>query len=150
MEINRDAPVQAAAEIRIAAPIDLVWRTEADLESWPAWNPDVQSVQPLGPVAPGTTFKWKAGGMKIVSELKEVDAPRRLGWTGRTLGLRAIRAWRFTELEGGTLVRTEESFDGVLARLFPRRLKRALAASLEQGLTALRIESERRAAADRG
>lgn len=147
MEIDRDAPVRAAAEIEIAAPIDVVWRVETDIERWPEWNPAVENVRLLGPLTPGTVFEWKAGGLKITSELREVDAPRRLGWTGRALGLRAVHTWRFAASEGGTHVRTEESFDGILARLLRRWLGRTLRSSLEAGLAALRAECERQATA---
>ncbi|HUH12829.1 MAG TPA: SRPBCC family protein [Longimicrobiales bacterium] len=147
MDIDRDAPVQAAAEIDISAPVDLVWSVQADLESWARWNPEVTSVSVRGPIRSGTAFEWKAGGMKVISELGEVDPPRRLGWSGRALGLRAVHVWSFVGDENGTRVRTEESFDGAAARLFRGLLKRKLGATLEQGVFALKEEAERRAAA---
>ncbi len=145
MDINRDAPVQAVAEVHVEAPPDLVWSVQSDFARWPEWNPDVRDVQVLGPLAQGTVFKWNAGGMRIVSELGEVDPPRRLAWTGRTLGLRAVHPWTFDESVEETRVRTEESFEGWLVRLFPGPLKRTLRSSLEKGLAALVAECERRA-----
>jgi len=148
MDINRDAPVQEAAEAQVAAPLDLVWEVQSDLVRWPEWNPDVDEVQLLGPFSPGTEFRWKAGGMRIVSELREVQPPRRLAWTGRTLGIHAIHTWSFVESEGRTRVRTEESFEGWLARILPGPLRRTLKSSLEKGLSALAAECERRLAED--
>lgn len=61
MDINRDAPVQAVAEAQVKAPLDVVWGVQSDLSRWPEWNPDVKAVRMLGPLSPGTVFKWKAG-----------------------------------------------------------------------------------------
>jgi uncharacterized protein YndB with AHSA1/START domain len=148
VDINRDAPVHAAAEIEISAPIDLVWSIQADLKNWPQWNSEVKSVSVRGPIQSGTVFEWKAGGMNIISELEEVDPPRHLGWTGRALGLRAVHIWYFMEDENGTRVRTEESFEGAAARLLGGLLERKLRVTLEQGVVALKDEAERRMAAD--
>jgi len=148
MEINRSAPVQAAAEIHIAAPVEVVWATQAELETWPDWNPDVTSIEVLGPVAPGTEFRWKAGGVSVVSTLREVSPPGRLAWTGRTMGIRAVHTWSFHQEDGGTRVQTEESFEGWVARLLGGWLRGNLAVTLAKGLEALRIESERRHAAE--
>jgi hypothetical protein len=150
MKIDSDAPVQAWAAAFIAAPLDLVWRVQADPTDWPRWNPDVQRVDFPGPLASGTEFRWKAGGVRIVSRLEAVDPPRELGWTGRSLGLRAVHVWRFEEAEGGTRVETEESFSGVPARLFAVMLRRTVASSLDTSLRALREECERQAGQGRG
>jgi uncharacterized protein YndB with AHSA1/START domain len=149
VDIDRKAPVQAAAEVVIAAPIDLIWSVQADFEGWPRWNPGVKRVSLKGPMAPGTTFEWKAGGMNITSKLEEVDPPCRIGWTGRAFGLRAVHVWHFAQEENGSRVRTEESFDGAIARMVPGLLTRKLIATLEQGVMALKGEVERRLAAGR-
>ena len=49
-----------------------------------------------------------------------MDRPQAVAWSGKTVGVAATRVWRFEELDEGTLVRTEEAFAGVLARLSPR------------------------------
>lgn len=145
MEIDRDAPVTAAAEGHIDAPRDLVWEVQADVEDWPNWNPDVTAIRLLGPREPGTIFKWKAGGARIESEFRELEPPRRISWTGKTLGIRAAHVWDFADSEaGGTLVRTEESFEGILARLLAGPMRRILESSLEKGVEALRRECERK------
>jgi hypothetical protein len=144
MEINRQAPACAAAQTYIEAPVALVWSIQTDLEGWPDWNPDVGSMDLRGPISPGTEFRWKAGGLPIVSKFEEVDRPQRIVWTGRTLGIRAIHVWRFEERASGVAVQTEESFDGPVARLFARTMRRTLATSLEKWLAALKAECERR------
>jgi hypothetical protein len=41
------------------------------------------------------------------------------------------------------LVRSEESYDGLVARLFQGRLQRTLDGALENGLERLKVETER-------
>ena len=60
---------------------------------------DVASADLRGPLAPGTEFRWKSGGSSIVSILQEIEPKRRIAWTGRTLGIRAVHVWTFTENE---------------------------------------------------
>jgi hypothetical protein len=48
---------------------------------------------------------------------------------------------------GGTSVQTEETFSGLLARLFRGQLQKTLDKSLEEGLEHLKGEAERRAGA---
>ena len=48
--------------------------------------------------------------------------------------------------DGVTIVRTEESYDGLLARIFRGRLQKTLEDSLTSGLAHLKAEAERRIA----
>ncbi len=146
MDIDRNAPAFASAEAYVDAPSSLVWAVQTDLCAWPQWNADVTSVDVSGPLSPGTQFRWKAGGVPIASTLQVVDRERQIGWTGRApLGIRAVHTWTFESEGSGTRVRTEESFDGLLVRLFAGPMRRMLAASLNKGVAALKIEAERRA-----
>jgi uncharacterized membrane protein len=147
MDIDQNAPVIAHEQVLIAADVQTVWDVLSDIERWPRWNEGVRSVAVHGPVAPGTTFHWKAGPGTIKSRLAEVDAPRRIVWTGVTLGIRAVDAYSLEASDGGTLVRQGESWDGLLARLFRSRMERTLRSGLRDGLRSLKAEAERRAAA---
>jgi hypothetical protein len=89
-------------------------------------------------------FRWKAGPGTIVSTLRRVDRPRVLGWTGRTMGVRAKHVWRFEPSGRGTTVSMRESFDGLVARLLRTRLQQQLDATTPKGLEALKAEAERR------
>ena len=146
MEIDRRAPALARSEIEIAADAETVWEVLTNLEQWPSWNPDVHSVVVEGEIAEGTRFKWKAGGVTIESTLREIDRPREIAWTGKTLGTAAIHVWRLAPRDGATLATTEESFNGWLPRLLRRRMQRVLADGLDSGLRHLKAEAERRAA----
>ena len=145
MDINRAAPVTAKAQVQIAADPQTVWDALTDFESWPVWKREVRSMSLRGPVAPGSTFEWKAGPGTIKSRLQEVDAPGRIAWTGATVGTKAIDVFRLEAREGGTLVTEEESWDGLLARLFRSRMHQTLQSGIDHGVEALKAEAEKRA-----
>ena len=147
MDINQNAPVIAQEQMHIAADVQTVWDVLSDIEQWPRWNAAVRSVSVHGPVASGTSFDWKAGPGTIKSRIAEVDAPHRIVWTGVTFGIRAVDAFSFEAADGGTLVREDESWEGLLARLFRSRMERTLSSSLRDGLRSLKAEAERRAGA---
>jgi hypothetical protein len=142
--IDRAAPVAGASEIAIEAPADTVWDVLTAIDRWPSWNPDVKDVSIEGAVAPGTQFRWKAGPGTITSTLQHVDRPHVIAWTGRTFGMSAVHVWRLEPKDGTTRVQTEETFDGLMARLFRRRFQRTLTSSLESVLRNLKAEAERR------
>lgn len=144
--ISEDAPVAANAEVEIAAPIETVWEVLTAIGDWPAWNPDVKSMVLQGGVAEGSVFRWKTGPSTITSTIQRIERPRLIAWTGKTFGVGAIHVWHLERLDAKTLVRTEESFEGFVARILRRSLRRTLAASLADGLRYLKAESERRAA----
>ncbi len=148
MEANRGAPVFAETEIEISAEPERVWDVLTDFERWPSWNPDVEFLALRGDVAPGTKFRWKAGGASITSTLERVERPRLVAWRGRTFDAAAIHVYRLDPTDGRTVVRTEESFEGLLARLLRGRLQRSLEQSLSTGLRHLKREVERAVAPD--
>lgn len=150
MDVNQQAPVRADAERSIAAPADLVWSVLTDLDGWVRWNPDVTRMEWSGGLEPGAEFRWKAGGMSIVSRIREVVPSRRIVWTGRTMGIRAVHVWIIEPKEDGVLVRTEESFEGLVATLLAVPLRRMLPRSLAAGLDALADECEGRLSAAEG
>ena len=142
IEVNRQSSVVGSAQAEINAPIESVWQILSTFENWPTWNSSVSSIQLHGPVEVGTSFAWVAGGAKIISRIEEIQAPTRLVWSGKTFGIKAIHVWKFEEKDEGTAVFTEESFDGVLAKVFPGVTKKMLVKALEQGVTALKQEAE--------
>ena len=147
MEIDRGAPAIASSEIEVAAPPEVVWDTLADFERWPRWNSDVKSLSIDGPVAEGTRFEWRTGPLSITSTLARVERPSLVAWTGRAFGIDAVHVWRFEPREGGTTVRTEESWAGPLPRILRGVARRALQKGLDDGMPQLKAEAERRLAA---
>lgn len=144
MEVNTNAPIVEGSEIEIDAPPETVWDVLTDLERWPSWNPDVKSMSFSGAIAEGSEFRWKAGPGTIVSTIRRVDRPRLIGWTGRTLGIDALHVYRLEPRDGKTFVSTEESYDGLTARVFRGPLRKTLKSALDSGLRQLKAEAERR------
>jgi uncharacterized protein YndB with AHSA1/START domain len=141
--IDDDAPVISSAEAEIDAPIEAVWSILTAIERWPAWNPDVKAASLDGPAVEGATFRWKAGPSTINSTVVRLDAPRLIAWTGRTLGIRAVHVWRLQSKNGRTLARTEESYEGFVARILRRPLQKMLDRTLTDGVHHLKVEAER-------
>jgi uncharacterized protein YndB with AHSA1/START domain len=145
VEVDRDAPAIARAEAEIAADPETVWEILTGFEAWPSWNPDVASVALDGDVAEGTVFRWKTGRATITSTLRQVERPRAVAWTGKTTGIDAVHVWRLEPRDGGTLVRTEESWQGLLVRLLTGPMRKSLQKAVDGGLQHLKAEAERRA-----
>ena len=97
-----------------------------------------------GPLSVGSLFTWKSGPGTIRSRLQVLDPPHAMAWTGRTLGISAVHVWRFESDGKETVVRTEESWNGLLARLFPNRLRPLLQRAIDSGLRYLKDEVESR------
>ena len=91
-----------------------------------------------GPLEPGTKFRWKAGPGAISSKLDRVEPPRYVAWHGRTLSISAYHEWWLGPRAGGTHVRTEETFSGLLARLLRRPLQKTLDKSFAVALERLK------------
>jgi Polyketide cyclase / dehydrase and lipid transport len=147
MEINPASAASTSREKFIEAPPAAVFSVISDLAEWPAWSSDVKSVIVDGPIEPGTVFRWKAGPSSLTSTLQVVDAPREIGWTGKTMGIRAVHVFRLEPQDGGTLARSEESWDGLVATLLMGYGQRTLDKTVETVLSDLKVESERRIAA---
>jgi hypothetical protein len=129
----------------VRADAALVWDVLADFQQWPEWHADVKWVKLGGQVEPGTEFTWRTGMVTIRSRLLHVDRPHSITWSGKMSGVSAIHSWQFESLDGGTRVRTEESWDSLLVRLLQWPLRRVLKASLDAFLRCLKAEAERRA-----
>ena len=143
-EVNTSAPVVGTSEIEVAADPDVAWDVLTEIDRWPSWNPAVKSVSLEGGVDEGSKFKWKAGPGTITSTIMDLEKPWRIAWTGTSFGIKAIHVHTLEPRDGRTLVRTEESYDGVVARLFRGRLQKMLDDALRSELEHLKAEAERR------
>ncbi len=142
-KVNENAPVLARGGVKIKSGQDNVWKIMADIEAWPTWNPEVKNASIQGELVEGTSFRWKAGPGTINSTLQKVEPPRFLAWTGNTLGIKAVHVWKLESLNNETLVSTEESWEGLLARIFRGRMQQTLENSIKAGLQYLKAEAER-------
>jgi uncharacterized protein YndB with AHSA1/START domain len=130
MNIDKNAPLKARKEVVIDAPFDKVWAVLTGIDRWPEWQPDVSSAKLEGDLAVGSIFRWKAKGTKIASVLQILEPKRRIGWTGRSIGMKAVHTWVLDPRGNGTRVVTEESLSGWL----PHVLKIFDSAFLEKSL----------------
>jgi hypothetical protein len=112
------------------------------IDEWPKWNAYVTEDSLQGELAPGTTFRWKAGPGTIVWSLRRVERPHSITWTGRSLGVRGIRVWNLRAERNATVVTTRESWDGTVARLFRRSMQKALEKALQDGPIHLKAAAE--------
>jgi hypothetical protein len=145
MKVNERAPVIASGENEVAADPEVVWDVMTAIDSWPDWNPDVKSASLEGELAPGSKFSWKAGPGTITSKIQQVERLRTLAWTGKSLGINAVHVWRLEPRDGKTVVRTEESWEGLLVRIFRGPMQKMLQRAIDAGLRHLKAEAERRA-----
>ena len=141
--IDESAPVVGRSEIEIATRPEVAWDVLTAIDRWPSWNPAVKSVSVEGGIDEGSEFRWKAGPGTITSTITHVEKPRRIAWTGTTFGLRATHVHTLEPSGGGTMVRSEESWDGLVVRVFPGRLRKMLDSNLRDGLRHLKAEAER-------
>jgi hypothetical protein len=146
VDINKSAPAIGEGEIQVAAPPERVWDVLSNIDGWPGWNRDVRSAKLEGPVAVGSVFRWRSGASSLVSTFQVVDRPREIGWSGKTMGIEALHVFRLEPEDGGTHVRSEESWDGLLARVLKGYSHKAIDRALRNALTALKQEAERSAA----
>lgn len=144
MNANRNAPVYASNQIEISAEPRVVWGVVATIDEWPRWNPDVTEASLQGELAEGSVFRWKAGPGTIKSTLRVVHPPNEIGWTGVSFGIDAIHVWRIEERDGHSVLSTEESWEGLMAKLFRRYSQRTIDKAVSDGLVHVKSEAERR------
>jgi uncharacterized protein YndB with AHSA1/START domain len=137
------AAARSQATITIDAPIDRVWALVVDVDHWPDWNKAVGAAHLKGPVAKGSVFEWKSGGLAIRSTFQDVAPMRRLSWTGQTIGTRAVHAWAFVTTDKGVVVTTTETFDGWLPAILPGVMQKTLDDTLPALLTSLKAAAEK-------
>lgn len=140
--INLRAPVHSKNQIVIAAPAEKVWSVLSDIRNWPKWQRAVKETTVPGGVAEGTVFRWKAGGLSFTSKIHTMKPNANLGWTGTTIGASAIHNWFFEDRGNQTLVRVEESLQGVFPSLFRAYFQKNLDAGVIANLQELKAASE--------
>ncbi|MEU6083192.1 SRPBCC family protein [Streptomyces sp. NPDC047108] len=146
MDIDRSAPVIVELEVTVEAPLAAVWDLHTDIARWPAWQTDISTAQPDGPVAPGTTFVWETAGLDITSTVREVEPRRRIVWGGPAHGIDGVHVWTFEETAAGTLVRTAESWNGEPVLSDVDGMRDALHGALSTWLAHLKSTAESAAA----
>jgi hypothetical protein len=94
------------------------------------------------PLAVGSVFRWRSGGLNVTSTVQVLDPNDLIGWTGESLGAQAKHIWKFIAQENGTLVTTEESMEGWSVGLLKILMPRFLDNSLDTWLRNLKTQAE--------
>jgi len=143
MEINSNAILNTIKEIEIQAPIEEVWKLHIDINKWKDWHPNISHSDLQGSLEVGSIFEWKSDGYTLQSTIEKIEENQVIGWKGTGFGASAIHVWEFSPLEKDrTLVRTKESMDGWLVKLFKGMMEKKLNSSLDTWLISLKVESE--------
>ncbi|GAA3033478.1 SRPBCC family protein [Actinokineospora globicatena] len=157
--INPAAKIHYGTETVIKAPLSTVWRLHTNVEAWPSWQGAVTSVKRLepGPLRPGSRFRWTTPApptpttpettLVITSTVGQVKPGQCVRWTGPAVGegLRideGVHVWTFTEVRGGVIVRTEESWRGAQVEADPETALTYLAPGLDHWLADLKAAAE--------
>ncbi len=142
--INESAPVKSKSQIEIAAPVETVWATITKIDNWPGWQKDVTKAVVHGEIKEGTNFDWKAGGLSFRSTIHTSKPMTDFGWTGTTPGASAIHNWFFESRGNTTIVKVEESLQGVFPRLFKPYFQKNLDAGVLKNLQELKSAAEKK------
>jgi hypothetical protein len=112
-----ESPIFTRNELFIAAPAERVWGWLVRAASWPEWYGNAKDVEIDGgarDLAPGTRFHWTTFGVRVHTTITEWVPGRRLAWSGHALGSTAYHGWVITPCDGGCVVVTEETQQGLV------------------------------------
>jgi hypothetical protein len=142
MRINDQAALIAHREIFIQAPAEAVWKLHTDINAWSQWQPGITTSNLAGPLAVGSIFQFKSGGLAITATIQVVEPNQQIGWTGQALGAQARHIWRLTPHQNGTLLTTDESMEGWLVSILKLIMPKFLERSLDTWLESLKSKAE--------
>ncbi|MBY8887808.1 SRPBCC family protein [Streptomyces sp. PTM05] len=159
--IDPTARLHYEAATFIKAPLATVWKLHTDIGNWPSWQRPVTGAKRLdpGPLRAGSRFRWTiaapatpstpATTLVITSTVRQIRDERCTRWTGPAIGQglridRGAHVWNFTAVDGGVLVRTEESWTGRQIEADPATASRYLYPGLDAWLADLKAAAEAR------
>lgn len=157
--VDPGAAVRHRSDILIKAPLRSAFTLQTDVEHWPTWQAPVLSMKRLdpGPLRKGSQFRWTTPApatpttpettLEITSTVRQLENDSCIRWTGPAVGdgLRideGVHVWTFTEVRGGVLVRTEETWTGAQVEADVPTATALLGAGLDQWLRELKATAE--------
>ncbi|MFD8496622.1 SRPBCC family protein [Amycolatopsis sp. NPDC059657] len=157
--VDPAAKIRYRAETLVKAPLRTIWRLQADVARWPAWQEPVTSAKRLdhGPLRARSQFRWTtpvpptpvspATTLVITSTVEQLQHGECIRWTGPAIGDglridRGVHVWNFVEVPGGVLVRTEETHVGKQIETEVGLANEFLKAGLDAWLSALKTAAE--------
>ena len=124
------AAIHVSNALDMAASPEEVWACLIRATDWPNWYPNAANLKVLDggsdDLAPGCRFRWTTFGVTITCTVDEFEPYERLAWSAESFGMSVYHAWLITPQDDGCHVLTEETQNGVLARIagliFPGRM----------------------------
>ena len=130
--------------VYIEVPTEFVWFATADVESWPNWSPNFQSVQLIdsGELRVGNKARIKQQGLPSTDwRVNDYQEGEHFSWNTTVLGLRVRATHIVSEIEGGTRSQLDLSLSGVFSAMIWPILKPLLTTALRRENNALRLRS---------
>ena len=103
---------------RIGALPEKVWEQFSDVDSWPSWIPTFRGAQWVDgePWSDGSRLRMTMGvgpaTLGVDVTIVNVDLPHSIAWRGRRFGVTSVHTWTFTKDRDGTIMTSDEVFDG--------------------------------------
>jgi uncharacterized protein YndB with AHSA1/START domain len=120
-------------ETVVSTPPEALFRAITDITHWPSWDPELESTEHDGALAPGTRFfLTPRGGPRVRMSIEEAEGPSRFSDLSH-LPLATLRTVHefLPAPEGGTRVRLTLEVSGLLGFLWDRLVVRKQAAGAE-------------------
>jgi ligand-binding SRPBCC domain-containing protein len=138
-------------EIRIQAPLKIVWQVFSGFENWDDWTSACQMChyQEGSEMVSGACVSFVVKPfvfpVRVAPRITRCDPGCELVWEGGRLGIYAVHTWSFREEAGRAVLASSERFSGPLLRLgrlffLPHRLHRLT----QELLASIKEEAERR------
>jgi len=125
------APVHVVNSLDIAASPQAVWAVLIRATRWSEFygNASKVAIEGGGPdLFEDARFTWRTFGVDLVTQVREFEPCERIAWLATAPLIEAYHAWLIVPTPGGCRVITEETQQGLAARvgrvLFPGRMER--------------------------
>lgn len=116
-----------------------------DVDSWAAWDPDIESVGLNGPFAVGTTGWLKpVGAPRTATRLISINEPEGFTVASKLPLCTMSFIHELQESAGGTSVTHSVTFTGVLAPLFSRLIGSKIQSGMAASMLGLKQYAEER------
>jgi len=115
---------EITTQVQIAATPEKVWAVFTDFNAYAEWNPFIKSI--TGDVKLGNSIKAELGGMTFKPKVLVYDQNKEFKWLGHLLFKGLFDGeHRFQLIDNGDGTTTfiqSEKFNGILVRLFAKKL----------------------------
>ena len=108
---------------RITAPQETVLQHFGDVESWPEWIRTCRRAEWMEgePWENGAVLRLAMGvGLATLGAdvtIFQANLPQSVAWRGRRFGVTTVHTWTFSEMNGDTMVTSDEVFEGTALQL---------------------------------